>query len=95
MTAQTKHAKNVLANELGLTKEQITEIIEDRIGKFVNLWLSDKSLEKLIDRSIRAALNEMVKKDRHDYNSLTAIAYQAAKEYVVSGLVVSFREPPK
>lgn len=87
-----KSVRNIVANELGVTREEVVRLIEARVDRFVQQWAAEHRLDVLIDRRVRQALDEMVKVGRHDYRSMQSIATSAAEQYLRERLVVSIKE---
>jgi hypothetical protein len=92
MSAKHIEARNAL-NELGLTREEVTRIIEARVDKLVSQWASQDSLKKLIDKRVAQILDEKTKEHHHDWQSVRHIVGKAAEDYVRKHLSVSFAKP--
>jgi hypothetical protein len=79
-----KQTRNVLANELGLTKELVREIVEQRVDKL----LREFSVNALIEQATRDTVSEMAKADRHDWHSIRRIVASTAETYIRERLAV-------
>jgi DNA-binding transcriptional regulator LsrR (DeoR family) len=84
-TANT--VRNILANELGLSRETVRELIAEAVQK----RLAQLPVEAIIASAAERTLDQMVKAKRHDYTSIRSIVARAAEEHIAARLQVSIK----
>jgi hypothetical protein len=92
MSNTHKSVRNIIGNEMGITREEVTRLVEARVDRLVSQWVAEHRLESLIDKRVKQVLDESVKAGRHDYRSMHSIATRAAEDFLRERLVVSFKE---
>jgi hypothetical protein len=85
--ATTGQVRNILANELGLNRDLVREIVSQRVSAIIE----QKDLDSLIERVAKNEIDRMVKGCRADYTSVRTICAKAAENYVNKHLQVSLK----
>ncbi len=87
----TNQVRQILANELGLSRETVQTIITERI----EILLKRVPLEKLIEDTMRRILNELVhRRDEYGRDQLRAIAADAIKKQIEQNIVFTIGTKP-
>lgn len=85
-----KQTRNILANELGLSREVVKQIICERVDKLFR----DERFDKLIEKTVIKAVNDLAATSKWDRETIRSIAANAARDHVTKHLVVSIQTPP-
>lgn len=83
----TKQVRNILANELGLTKEAVIAQIDHAVQRH----LRGIPVESIIEKTAERVITQMVKENRHDYHSVHTIVRNVAAKQISERLVIAFK----
>lgn len=91
---QTNAVRQILMNELGLTRESIREetaaIIAEAVAKHVSFLTSSGQLERIV----KEQFDKLLQKDRCDSSALRTICVEAAKKEVEKFIQANLRFVP-
>ena len=76
-----KVVRNILANELGLSRDRVEELIKDRIDQHIQRM----DLEHLIDRVVVSVLNDKVR------TTIRTSIMDAARQHIANSIELSVR----
>lgn len=81
-----KQVQQILANELGITREAIQEMVNARVDALMKKVLAEPGMEIVIERAAIATLNKMIrnKTDFYDRDGIREIVTKEAEKLVVS-----------
>lgn len=83
-----KQVQQILANELGIDRAFVRQVIEERVDKL----LKAIPIESHIERSVEKTLRSMAGTSKYDNNAIREIAARVAKDFVEKRLSVSLKE---
>lgn len=82
-----KVVRNILANELGLSRDRVEELIKDRIDQH----LQRMDLEYLINCAVVGVLNDKVRTSHWDRTTIRAAIMDAARQHIANTLELSVK----
>lgn len=83
--ATAKTVRNILANELGLSREAVREMLQAAIDE----RLRRVDFVKHIDDQVKTTLNAMASKNRHSRSAIQDIVHRAVLERVTNQLDIT------
>lgn len=81
--------RNILANELGLSREAVLEIVERRVDKI----LDATDIDSLIRKTTERCIEQMAKGSGRDYVSIRTIAADQAAKIIREQLIINIMKP--
>lgn len=82
-----KIVRNILANELGLSRDRVEELIKERIDQH----LRRMDLEHLVNRAVVSVLNDKVRTSQWDRTTIRSAIMDAARQYIANSFELSVR----
>lgn len=82
-----KIVRNILANELGLSRDRVEELIKERIDQHLQCI----DLELIINRAVVSVLNDKVRTSHWDRTTIRSSIMGAARQHIANSIELSVK----
>lgn len=79
---ETKQIRQILMNELGLTRASIREMVEDIVATTMHIHLQKMISEPYFEKLVHKEINRLVADNKWDKESIRSIIAKAAGEEI-------------